>query len=189
MSRLWKWVLFVVLALSIALNILLIRVVLPGTPHDAWFVYSPEDSFDQASDANRAVQVGGVAAFVGFGDLASAWVPCSGQTLKQADYPQLFAILERNHALDPRSDEHPQAPPGMFRLPDLRGLLWPDYRSLLQQAYKNGAFWDRIRSWFMSRLGFMHLAMTLGPPVILPPTGAASEASWVVPFVLAVRAH
>lgn len=72
------------------------------------------------------VPIGGIVAYAG-AVLPPHWLPCVGQTLQHAEYPQLHA------ALSPQSDD------STFTLPDLRGRVIvglqpedPDFQQLSQ---------------------------------------------------------
>ena len=48
-------------------------------------------------------------------DLPKTWLPCEGQMLRQADYPDLFRVLEHRFT-------HGKKGEGTFCLPDYRGM-------------------------------------------------------------------
>lgn len=69
--------------------------------------------------------------------IPDGWLPCEGQILSQADYPILFDIIgtsyNRQYVMDlkrrwfefwkPKTKIVVENMPGLFRLPDLRGLV------------------------------------------------------------------
>ncbi len=184
MRNRWKWIVpTVFLLVSLGVNVFLVQA-LTEERGESIELLDPADSFDPESVINQIADVGALGLFVGDGELAPHWLPCSGQSVTAKDHSELHAALSaRREQLGGSTGKSAE-----FRLPNLSGLFLPDWERVLREIESEGVA-DQLVLSLLAR-DFRHHVAGLGPTEFAEELAESGDGGISLrPIRLAVRAR